>query len=63
MKENTTLKIKVQNALERIGYYLVSTIEDKELRKQFNCRYVIFDSNGCIVGAYNSLVNILQDYK
>ena len=63
MKENTTLKIKVQNALERIGYYLVSTIEDKELRKQFNCRYVIFNSNGCIVGVYNSLVNILQDYK
>ena len=63
MKENTTLKIEVQNALGRIGYYLVSTIEDKELRKQFNCRYVIFNSNGCIVGVYNSLVNILQDYK
>ena len=63
MKENTTLKIEVQNALGRIGYYLVSTIEDKELRKQFNCRYVIFNSNDCIVGVYNSLVNILQDYK
>ena len=63
MKENTTLKIKVQNALGKNGYYLVSTIEDKELRKQFNCRYVIFNSNGCIVGVYNSLVNILQDYK
>ena len=63
MKENTTLKIEVQNAIGRIGYYLVSTIEDKELRKQFNCRYVIFNSNGCIVGVYNSLVNILQDYK
>ena len=38
MKENTTLKIEVQNALERNGHYLVSTIEDKELGKQFNCK-------------------------
>ncbi len=63
MKENTTLKIKVQNALGRSGHYLVSTIEDEELGKQFNCKYVVFDSNNCIVGVYNSLVNILQDYK
>ena len=63
MKENTTVKIKVQNALGKTEHYLVSTIEDEELRKQFDCKYVVFDSNDCIVGVYNSLVNILQDYK
>lgn len=63
MNKNTTLKIKVQNALGRSGHYLIRTIEDKELREQFNCRYLIFDSNDCLVGQYNSLMDILDDYR
>lgn len=63
MNKNTTLKIKVQNALGRNGHYLIRTIEDKELRKEFTCRYLIFDSNDCLVGQYNSLADILEDYR
>ena len=63
MNGNTILKIKVQNALGRNGHYLIRTIEDKELREQFTCRYLIFDSNDCLVGQYNSLEDILYDYK
>lgn len=63
MNKNTTLKIKVQNALGRSGHYLVRTIEDKELRERFACRYIIFDSNNCLVGQYNNLADILKDYR
>ena len=63
MNENTILKIKVQNALGRTGHYLIRTIEDKELRERFTCRYLIFDINDCLVGQYNDLADILKDYK
>ena len=59
----TKLEILVQNALGRSGYYFIITNEDKELREQFNCKYIIFDFNDCIVGQYDNLINILYDYK
>ena len=37
----TKLEILVDNALARTGHYLIRTNEDKELRQQFNCKYII----------------------
>ena len=59
----TKLEILVDNALGRTDHYLIRTNEDKELSKQINCKYLIFDLNNCLVGVYNNLEYILQDYK
>lgn len=56
------IEIKVLKELAKRGYYLVRTIEYRELR-HFNCRYLIMNSNDMIVGAYNNLMDILRDYK
>ena len=55
-------EIKVLKALAKRGYYLVKTIEHRELR-HFNCRYLILNSEDKIVGAYNNLMDILSDYE
>ena len=55
-------KIKVLRELAKRGYYLVKTIEYRELR-HFNCRYLVMNEDDKIVGAYNNLMDILRDYE
>lgn len=55
-------QIKVLRELAKRGYYLVKTIEYRELR-HFNCRYLVMNSEDKIVGAYNNLMDILRDYE
>lgn len=55
-------QIKVLKELAKRGYYLVKTIEYRELR-HFNCRYLVMNSEDAIVGAYNNLMDILRDYE
>ena len=55
-------KIKVLRELAKRGYYLVKTMEYRELR-HFNCRYLVMNSENRIVGAYNNLMDILTDYE
>ena len=56
------VEIKVLRILAKRGYYLLRTIEHRELRG-FNCRYLIMNDNEQIVGAYNNLMDILRDYE
>ena len=55
-------KIKVLKTLAKRGYYLVKTMEYRELR-HFNCRYLVMNSEDAICGAYNNLFDILRDYE